>query len=255
MKIYVCVKHVPDSAATITVIDNTGIDENITFLLNPYDENALEEAVNIRSQRPGSEVIAVTVGSADAAKTLQSALAMGADRAILVCCQTPPDSMLTARILKATICMDGRPDLVLTGKVAIDSVGYQTMFRLGTALQMPVINCVTALSLTDQHVTAECEAEGGGRMVVETTLPCVVGAAKALNTPRYPTFPDIVKARKKDICTIAVQDITVDPPRGRVELIGLRPAGQQRRGEVLCAEPLKAVKQLVQRLREVERVI
>jgi electron transfer flavoprotein beta subunit len=255
MKIYVCVKHVPDSAATITVIEDCRIDENITFLLNPYDENAVEEAARIRERHPGSEVIAVTVGKQDAVKTLQSALAMGAERAILVRDSSCPDSLVTARLLKAAICRDGEPDLVLTGRVAIDSVGYQTMFRLGAALDMPVVNSVTSLAIEDRRVVAECEAAGGGRLVLETVLPCVVGAAKGLNTPRYPTFPDIVKARKKRIDTIAVEDLAVDTPAGRVELLDLQPAVQQRRGEILSGPCEEAVETLVQRLREVERVI
>ena len=255
MKIYVCVKHVPDSAATITVIEGGRIDENITFLLNPYDENAVEEAAVIRERHPGSEVIAVTVGREDAATTLRSALAMGADRAILVLENDCPDSLLTARLLKAAICRDGEPDLVLTGKVSIDSVGYQTMFRLGALLDLPVVNSVTSLDLWGRRVVAECEAAGGGRLVLETTLPCVVGAAKGLNKPRYPTFPDIVKARKKRIDTIAAEELSVDAPDGRVELLGLQAAVQQRRGEVIAGPSEEAVKTLVQRLREIERVI
>ena len=254
MKIYVCVKHVPDSAATITVRDGGRIDENITFLLNPYDENAVEEAVRIGERRPGTEIVAVTVGRRDAARTLQSALAMGADRGILVVVDEA-DSQRTARYLEAAIRRDGRPDLVLTGKLSIDAVGYQTMFRLGALLGMPVVNAVTALSIEDQQVVAECEAAGGGRLEMETTLPCVVGAAKGLNAPRYPTFPDIVKARKKTIETVMAQELETSPPSGGVALLALEPAVQSRRGEVIGGPAEEAVKTLVQRLREVERVI
>ncbi len=255
MRIYVCVKHVPDSAATITVMESGRIDENITFLLNPYDENAVEEAVRVRERTPGSEVIAVTVGKEGAARTLQSALAMGADRAVLVVAGGRADSQFTARCLEAAIRRDGEPDLVLTGRVSIDAVGYQTMFRLGAALDMPVVNAAVSLVIEGRKVVAECEAAGGGRLVMETSLPCVVGAAKGLNAPRYPTFPDIVKARKKRIDTVPAEELHIAAPAGHVELLDLQAAVQQRRGEVLAGSPEEAVSELVQRLREIERVI
>ncbi len=254
MKIHVCVKHVPDSAATITVMAGGRIDENITFLLNPYDENAVEEAVRIRERLPDTEIVALTVGGEDAACTLRSALAMGADRGILVAGDVF-DSRRTARYLAAAIRRDGLPDLVLTGKLSIDAVGCQTMFRLGALLDMPVVNAATALTLEGRRVVAECEAAGGGRLVMETGLPCVAGAAKGLNAPRYPTFPDIVKARKKPVETIAAGELAIDAPAGGVEVLALEPAVQQRRGEVLEGSAREAVKALVQRLREVERVI
>ncbi len=254
MKIYVCVKHVPDSAAAITVVEGGRIDDNITFLLNPYDENAVEEAVRIRERHPGTEIVAVTAGRQDAAGTLRSAMAMGADRGLLVVAEEL-DSQRTARYLEAAIRRDGAPDLVLTGKLSIDAVGYQTMFRLGALLDMPVINAVTALTVEGRKVVAECEAAGGGRLVMETTLPCVVGAAKGLNAPRYPTFPEIVKARKKTIETVTAGDLEIGAPAGGVALLSLEPAVQRRRGEVIDGPAGEAVKTLVQRLREVERVI
>ena len=116
MKIYVCVKHVPDSAATITIRDTNRIEENITFLMNPYDEHAVTEAARLRARIPGAEVIAVCVAGPAAENTLRSAMAMGADRSILVCADRPVDSMLTARALAAAIQQDGAPGLILGRK-------------------------------------------------------------------------------------------------------------------------------------------
>ena len=137
MRIYVCVKHVPDSAAKITITGKNDIDESVTFLMNPYDEHAIEEAARLKKQVAGAQVIAVSVGKADAANTIQSALAMGADRAILVTTDSRPDSLVTARALKAAIEQDGRPDIIFTGKESIDSEGFQTMYRLAAAMDMP----------------------------------------------------------------------------------------------------------------------
>ena len=147
MKIYVCVKHVPDSAATITIRGNNQIDEGVTFLLNPYDEHAVEEAARLKAQIGNSEVIAVTVGKEGALNTLQSALAMGADRGILVKTDDRVDSILTARALKAAIEQDGKPDIIFTGKQSIDSEGMQTMFRLATVLNMPAAVNVVSFSI------------------------------------------------------------------------------------------------------------
>jgi len=255
MQIYVCVKHVPDSAARVTVVDDLWIDENITFLLNPYDENAVEAAVRIAEKQPDTQVVAITVGRAAAVGTLKSALAMGADRAILVQSDQPADSLQTARVLAAAILADGAPDLIFAGRMAIDSEGYQTHFRLAAALDLPVATNVTTLDMQNGVLTAECEFEAGGRMICEMPLPCVVGAGKGLNEPRYPTFRQIVKARKKEIRQINAAQLQLEVPAARVELTKLRPVVENRRGEILAGTPEVAVARLIRRLRERDRVI
>ena len=112
MTIYVCVKHVPDSAATITVTDKTRIDEKITFLINPYDEHALTEAARIRQDDADTEVVAVCLGKPAAEATLRSAMAMGADRSILIETDRSQDSIFTARALAAAIRQDGQPWII-----------------------------------------------------------------------------------------------------------------------------------------------
>ncbi|MBT4200613.1 electron transfer flavoprotein subunit beta/FixA family protein, partial [Desulfobacula sp.] len=129
MQIYICVKHVPDSAAHITILDKNRIDENISFLLNPYDEHAVTEAVKIKNNHPGAEVIAVCLGKNDAEKTIRSAMAMGADRGVLITSDKIHDSIVTALALKTGIEQDGTPGLIFTGKESIDAEGMQTLFR------------------------------------------------------------------------------------------------------------------------------
>jgi electron transfer flavoprotein beta subunit len=255
MRIHVCVKHVPDSAAKITIVGRNRIDETITWLLNPYDENAVEEAARLKRQLADVETIAVCVGKADAESTLRSALAMGADRGILV---TVPehslDSILTARYLKAAILQDGRPDIIFTGKEAIDSEGFQTMFRLGYALGMPVATNAVALAIEGRRAVVECEMEAGARQVIEMPLPCVVGTGKGLNKPRYPTLPDIMRARKKAIQQIDCGQLAVDSPQAFMQIVELRPSVQQRKGKILEGPPEEAVSRLIARLREEEKV-
>ena len=173
MKIYVCVKHVADTAAKITIIGNNQIDEKVTFIINPYDENAIEAAAGLKKQIADAEIIAVTLGKEAAESTLQSALAMGADRGILIRSDHSPDSMVTARALKAAIEQDGEPDIIFSGNEAIDSEGFQTMFRLGAALKVPVASNVIAFKMEDRFVTVECKMDAGNIGVLRMPLPCI----------------------------------------------------------------------------------
>lgn len=255
MKICVCVKHVPDSAAKITIIEQNRINESITFIMNPYDEHAVEEAVQIKKQVGDCEVAAVSVGKKGAENTLRSALAMGADRGILIQTDDRPDSIMTSRALAAAIGQDGIPDLILTGKESIDSEGFQTMYRLAAALDMPVVSNVVALSLDQARVLVECEMEAGARGVIEMPLPCVVGASKGLNTPTYPTLPAIMKARKKEVRIIEWDRLAVEKPAGGVEIRELKPSVEQRASKELKGQPQEVARQVVQILREEAKVL
>jgi electron transfer flavoprotein beta subunit len=255
MKICVCVKHVPDSAAKITIIGQNQFNESITFIMNPYDEHAVEEAVQIKKQVGDCEVVAVSVGKESAENTLRSALAMGADRAILIKTDGRLDSIMTSRALAAAIGQDGKPDLIFTGKESIDSEGFQTMYRLAAALDMPVASNVVALSLEQERVLVECEMEAGARGVIEMPLPCVVGTSKGLNTPTYPTLPAIMKARKKEVRIIELDSLAVEKPGSSVEIRELKPAVEQRKAKEIKGQPKEVVRQLVQILREEAKVL
>jgi electron transfer flavoprotein beta subunit len=255
MKIYVCVKHVPDSAATITIRGKNQIDEGVTFLLNPYDEHAVEEAGKLKAQIGNSEVIAVTLGKEGALNTLQSALAMGADRGILIKTDDRVDSILTARALKAAIEQDGKPDIIFTGKQSIDSEGMQTMFRLAAVLDMPVAINVVSFSIDQELVSVACELETGVRQLLEMPLPCVIGAGKDLNKPRYPTFIDIRKAKKKEIQQIDLASLNIEKPSANMEILELKPAVEQRQAKELKGQPQEVVEQLIEVLRDEAKVI
>jgi len=255
MKIFVCVKHVPDSAAKITIKGKNQFDESITLILNPYDEHAVEEAARVKKQVGDCEVIAVSVGKKDAENTLRSALAMGADRAILIQTSDRPDSIVTARALKAAIEQDGKPDLIFTGKESIDSEGFQTMYRLAAGLDMPVASSVVAFSLEQDRVVVECEMEAGATGVVEMPLPCVIGTSKGLNKPSYPTLPAIMKARKKEVKTIDLESLVTEKPVSSIEIIELKPAVEERGAQELKGSPEEAVGKLIGMLREKAKVL
>lgn len=255
MRIYVCVKHVPDSAATITIRGNNQIDESVTFLLNPYDEHAVEEGARLKAQIGDSEVVAVTLGKEAAINTLQSVLAMGADRGILIKSDDRVDSILTARALKAAIEQDGKPDIIFTGKQSIDSEGMQTMFRLAAALDIPVAVNVVAFSTDQENALVECEVEAGVRQILEIPLPCVIGAGKDLNKPRYPTFIDIRKSKKKEIKQIDLTSLNIEKPSASMEIVELKPAVEQRLAKELKGQPEEVVDQLIQVLRDEAKVL
>jgi electron transfer flavoprotein beta subunit len=256
MRIYVCIKHVPDTAANIRPLGGTAFDETVKFIMNPYDEYALEQALRIRENGAGAEVVAVTVGKEVAVSTLRTALAMGADRAILVKTDAYfTDSAETGRLLHSAISRDGSPDLILTGRQSVDTEGMQIPYRLGALFDMPVAANVVAFSMDEGRVTVEREIEGDVREVIEMTMPCVVGAAKGLNQPRSPTLPDMMKAKKKEIRVIPQADLGFLAPVPAVELLGLQTVPDRGRGSILVGDPEKMVRELLCLLRKEAKVL
>jgi electron transfer flavoprotein beta subunit len=260
MQIYVCVKHVPDSAASITIIGDTGIDKNIAFLLNPFDEHAVTQAVKIRDMqikemKQDAEVIAICLGPENAQATLQSALAMGADKAVLVLTSEDHNSVFTAKVLKAAIDLDKTPDLILTGKESIDTEGMQTMFRLGALFDFPVVNNIVKLDIENSHAIVDHELSGGIVNRYKMSLPCIIGAGRGLNTPKYPTFPDIVKARKKIVKKIELADLDFEPPVSSMTTVKLESLQQKRNPEELKGDAVQAAGQIIQILKQKAKVI
>jgi electron transfer flavoprotein beta subunit len=223
--------------------------------MNPYDEHAIEEAARLKKQVGAAEIIAVSVGKADAANTIQSALAMGADRGILVTTDSQPDSLVTARALRAAIEQDGRADIIFTGKESIDSEGFQTMHRLAAAMDMPAASGVESFVLEQGQVLVECDIEAGAREVIEMSLPCVIGCGKGLNKPSYPTLPAIIKARKKEVQQIDLQSLNIENPAGRIEVLELKPAVEERRPKEVKGTPEEIAGELVRILQEEAKII
>jgi electron transfer flavoprotein beta subunit len=254
-RIYVCVKHVPDSAATITVIGKNRISENITFLINPCDEHALTAAAQLKQKREPAEVVAVCLGPLAAENTLRSAMAMAADRSILVMTPHNHDSVFTARALKRAIALDGEPGIILGGREAIDTEGMQTLFRLAAHFGLPAATGAVSLVLQEGKALVACEKEAGAVDFVRLRLPCVIGTSKGLNTPKYPSFPDIVKARKKEIKKIELEALNIPLPSSRMEIVELAPAVDSRTPKALTGSPAEIARQLVTILKEEARII
>jgi len=255
MKIFVCVKHVPDSAAVITVKDDCRIDNRVTHIINPYDEHAITGACQIRKTCSSAEVVALCLGRDTALDGLRSAMAMGADRGILIRTDQDHDAMDTAAALKAAMDRDGGPDLVFTGKEAIDTNGGETLFRLGALYRMPAMSNVVSVVLDRNQADIICEEEKGTRTEFEVRLPCILGAAKGLNQPRYPTMPDIIKSRKKPIDILDYADLDLDPLPAATRVVRLTACEEDRNPAQLKGDADQVADQIIQVLKHQARVI
>ena len=219
MKILVSVKRVVDYNVKIRVKgDGSGIElANVKMSMNPFDEIAVEEAVRIKEKNAGTEVIAVSIGPGKAQETLRTALAIGADRAILV--ETPEganvEPLAVAKMLKALVAAE-QPDLVILGKQAIDDDCNQTGQMLAALLGWPQGTFASKVVLESGSVAVTREVDGGLETIA-LKMPAVVTTDLRLNEPRYPSLPNIMKAKKKPLDTRKPEEFGVDiTPRLKV---------------------------------------
>lgn len=200
MKIAVCIKRVPDTETRVKIgADGVSIDEaGVKFVLNPYDEFAVEEALQRKEKAGAGEVVVVSVGPDAAQETMRTALAMGADRGVhLKADAVPADGLAVAKALAAEL-QDGGYDLMLFGKMAVDDYNHQVGSMVAELLGLPCVTTVAHLEMDGGKGVAEREIEGGVE-VVEFALPAVLTCDKGLNTPRYPALKGIMAAKKKPI--------------------------------------------------------
>ncbi len=210
MKIVVPVKRVVDYNVKVRVkSDGTGVDvANVKFSMNPFDEIAVEEAVRLKEAGVASEVIAVSCGVSQSQETLRTALAIGADRAILVETNDSVEPLGVAKILKALVDRE-QPSLVILGKQAIDDDSNQTGQMLAALADLPQATFASKITVADGRATVAREVDGGAE-TLSLTLPAVVTTDLRLNEPRYVTLPNIMKAKKKPLETIKPEDLGVD---------------------------------------------
>jgi electron transfer flavoprotein beta subunit len=219
VKTLVTVKRVPDPETTIRVKpDGTGIvTDNIKYVINPFDEIAIEEALRTKEKQGSGEVVLVSIGGKSVTEQLRTGLAMGADRAILVLCEQELDSLAVAKIL-AKIVERENPELVLMGKQAIDDDSNQAGQMLAALLGWPQATFASKVEFgaEQKSVTVTREVDGGLE-TVSFSLPAIITADLRLNEPRYASLPGIMKARKKEIKEIPVAELGADiAPRLKV---------------------------------------
>lgn len=199
MKVLVPVKRVVDFNVRIRVkSDHSDVDlANVKMAMNPFDEISVEEAVRLKEAGKATEVIAVSIGDAKAEETLRTALAMGADRAILIEVAGPTEPLTVAKLLKAVVDTE-KPDLIIVGKQAIDDDCNQTGQMLAALLGCGQATFASKLEINGRTVIVTREIDGG-QQVIELTLPAVLTTDLRLNEPRYASLPNIMKAKKKPI--------------------------------------------------------
>ena len=256
MKIAVLVKRVPDTASVFTIReDGKSVDlSGLNFVMSPYDEHAVEQGIRLRDEA-GGEVIIVCAGPPECKETIRSGLAMGADSGIHI---TGVEEMTACGLAETLAAALKRlsPDIVFAGKQAVDSDGSQVPESVAELMGVQHASCITKFAFQTGKAIVEREVEGGSyRLAVE--LPALFTAQKSLNTPRYPTLPNIMKAKRKSIEELAVTDLALEAavtaPGLAVERMSL--PRQSRRCTVLEGEVTGQVHALVHALHEDEKVL
>jgi len=226
VKILATVKRVPDPATTIRILpDGSGIaTDNVKWVINPFDEIAIEEGLRIK-EKLGGEVVLLAIGQQTWQEQLRTGLAMGADRAILVRADQPLDSLAIARVI-AKVVGDEKPDLVIIGKQAIDDDSNQAGQMLAEMLGWPQATFASKVEIAAPKCTVVREVDGGLETVA-FDLPAVITTDLRLNEPRYASLPGIMKARKKELKEVPVDSLGVDlAPKLKLKTLAAPPKRQ-----------------------------
>lgn len=260
MNIFVFVKRVPDTESKIRINHETNSidEEGLNFVLNPYDEFAVEEALLIREAK-GGKVTVLSVGPEETTVVLKKCLAMGADEAVLIKEGNPElyDGLRIARIIaQAMKTKFSEYSLLLFGKQAVGADNAQVPAMVATLLGLPQVNVVTKLEIEGNIAVAHREIEGASEKV-RAPLPAVISAQKGLNEPRYETLKGIMMAKRKEIPVLTLQDLGLDEGAiaPQLELVNLDSPPARHAGTVIEDEPETAAKRMVDFLRNEAKVV
>lgn len=248
MKIIVCVSLVPDTTTKIKISESKkSIDETgVSFVINPYDEYAVEEAVQLK-EKNGGEVIAISFGNERYKEAIKKAFQMGADTGILIKADKESDSYTVAKNIAETI-RELNPDIILFGRQSIDFDGSQIPIIAGEILGLPAINIVTKLSIENGKAIAERETEGG-KEIIEANLPIIIGTQKGINNPRYPNLKSIMASKSKPIT-----EKQASYEGNRTEITEMK-LPEAKTGGKIFTEGAESVPELVRLLREEAKAI
>lgn len=257
MNIYVLMKRTFDTEEKVVVKNGKIYEEEASFIINPYDEYAIEEGIRVRDEH-GGEVTVITVDGEDAEKELRTALAMGCDKAVLLNIVDDIeeiDTFTTATVL-AQYLRDKSPDLILSGNVAIDGGNGQVGPRVAEALAIPYVTTITKLTINGQTATIERDVEGDTE-ILEVSLPVLVSAQQGLNEPRYPSLPGIMKAKKKPLAEVELDDLDLeeDDVEAKTKTIEIYLPKAKDAGKVLQGDLADQVKELVSLLHTEAKIV
>jgi electron transfer flavoprotein beta subunit len=260
MNSIVCLKEVPDTETRIEVRDGAVVEEGIQYVVNPYDEFALEEALTWQ-EKLGGRVTLVSLGPERARESILKGLAMGADEVYHLSDEAflGGDAYATAKALAAAISKLGEYDAIFCGKQAVDQDNAAVGIMLAEMLNLPHVSVVSKLEISDGTARAERDIEGG-KEVVELPLPAVITAQKGLNEPRYPSFRGIRQARQKPFTQWSVAEVGLDAAEvgaagAKLEVIEISPPPERPPGRIISGESAEAAREVVRLLREEAKVI
>jgi electron transfer flavoprotein beta subunit len=257
MNIYVLMKRTFDTEEKVTISGGKVNEDGAEFIINPYDEYAVEEAIQVRDAN-GGEVTVISVGSEESEKQLRTALAMGADKAVLINTEDDledGDQFTTAKLI-AEYLKDKEADLILGGNVAIDGGSGQVAPRVAEQLGIPYVTTITKLTIDGSNATVVRDVEGNSE-VIEVALPLLVTAQQGLNEPRYPSLPGIMKAKKKPLEELELDDLDLDEDdvEAKTKAIEIFLPAQKTAGKVLSGEIADQAKELVHLLHTEAKVV
>jgi len=249
MKILVPIKRVVDYNVKVRPLsDNSNVDlNNVKMAVNPFCEIALEEAVKLKESGQASEVIAITVGKTESQEQLRTALALGADRAVLVETDKLLEPLAIAKVLKK-IVDDEKPDLIILGKQAIDGDNNQTGQMLGAILEYPQATNASEVKLDSSSVEVTREIDGG-LQTLKLSIPAIITTDLRLNEPRYASLPNIMKAKKKELKTMPVSELGIDVD-SRTEILSVELPPSREAGIIV-----ESVDELIDKLKNEAKVI
>jgi electron transfer flavoprotein beta subunit len=258
MRIVVCVKYVPDTALKVKIApEGKSLDlADVSFVVNPYDEFAVEEALQLK-ERMGAEVIVVSAGAERATSGVRTCLAMGADSGVFIRDDSleNADPFLIGSAL-ARVCQGLKPDLIFFGKHAIGVDNSQVPAVVAELLDLPQVSVVVKLEIKDGQFRAEREIEGAHE-VLEGSLPAVFTAQKGLNMPRYASLKGIMAAKKKEIRVVSLDSLALSPDdlQSRIETVQVTLPAPRPPGKILTGDVSQTVPELVRLLHDEAKVI
>lgn len=257
MNIYALVKRTFDTEEKISVQNGEIAEDGAEFIINPYDEYAVEEAIRVRDEH-GGEVTVLTLGGEDAEKQLRTALAMGADKAVLINTEDDLDDIdeYTAAAIIAEYLKDKEADLILAGNVAIDGGSGQVGPRIAELLGINYVTTITELKIDGDKANIVRDVEGDSE-TIEAQLPLLATAQQGLNDPRYPSLPGIMKAKKKPLEELELDDLDLDEDdvEAKTERVEIFLPPEKAAGRILEGDLQDQVKELVGLLRTEAKVI
>ena len=258
MRLFVCIKQVADTETRIQLKpDKQGVDINGTkWIINPYDEFAIEEAIRFKQSHPDSQITAITLGPKERVKSsLLTAMAMGVDDSILIDTQAPLDALTTAKALGAAIQQETDFFLIYAGKLSIDNNVSATPLMLAQILEVPHASMVHKINYDENDIQVCREVEGGNVQTFRLKLPALVTTNKGLNKPRFASLPGIMKAKKKPIKIKSLEELGLSADQNKVKFTNYEMPAQKAPCKMIKGEAKTQVDELVHLLQQEARVL